>query len=221
MRTSVIVVSFRRLARLRRILEAWQNETHDVWLCDCSESGIQDVPDGVRVVRFRPDPGNRVRHAVALLTSGDLVIKADDDVMPRPGLVADFEAAEAMTRPAILGIHGRTFHGPDYYRDTRIVSAQTVQEPTRVDFVGVMTAAPRPFLAMDLAGCETPIEDLYWQMEKYPGVRKFVIPTNKFQTLQESRDAGRLCASSEARAVRKRYYAIQWVRNYKKPDRLC
>jgi len=221
MRTSVVVVTYRRLASLWRILEAWRNESADVWLCDCSKNGVQDVPAGVKVVRAVPDPGNRIRHAVALMTDGDLVIKADDDVLPRPGLAADFVAAYEKTGPAILGVHGRTFQGRDYYRSTTIVGARDITEPTRVGFVGVVTASPRPFLAMDLRDCGTEIEDLYSQMKAYPGVCKYVIPTDRFITLPESTDAGRLCASSTGRAVRQKFYELLYVRNYQKPDGFC
>ncbi|MCK9598408.1 MAG: hypothetical protein WC583_02780 [Candidatus Omnitrophota bacterium] len=220
MNVSVVVVTYRRLLRLPEILAAWLKETPDVWLCDCSRAGARGIPTGVKVVRFSPDPGNKVRHAVAMLTEGELVIKADDDIIPRPGLVADFIAAYRKTGPAILGIHGRTFHGRDYYRDTKLYGAKEQKAPLKVDFVGVITCTPRAFLGMDLRGCETEIEDLFWQMEKYPTTSKYVIPTDKFMHLPESRDAERLCAPGPARAIRRKYYERWYVRNYRPADRI-
>lgn len=219
MKVSVVVVSYRRLERLPEILAAWLKEAPDVWLCDCSRPGAKGIPAGVKVVRFTPDPGNKVRHAVALLTEGDLVIKADDDIMPKPGLVADFVKAHAEVGPAILSIHGRTFHGRDYYRDTRLIGAKSVHSSLRVDFVGVITCAPRELLSMDLRGCATEVEDLFWQMEKYPKAAKYVIPTDKFVNLPESKDARRLCAPGPARAIRRKYYDFWYVRHYRNPER--
>ncbi len=216
MKVSVVVVTYRRLERIAEILAAWQRESPDVWLCDCSRRGVRNAPPGVHIARFWPDPGNKVRHAAALLTDGDLVIKADDDIIPRPGLVADFIKAHEKVGPAILSIHGRTFHGRDYYRDTKLYGAKGQAAPLKVDFVGVITCAPRALLPMDLRGCATEIEDLFWQMEKYPQAAKYVIPTDKFMNLPESRDAHRLCAPGPARSVRRAYYERWYLRNHRK-----
>jgi len=206
MSTSVVLVTYRRLARLEDIVRAWLAESSDVWLCDCSAGGAGINVPGLKLARFSPDPGNRTRHAVALLTSGDLVIKADDDVMPRPGLVADFECHMAKLGPAILGIHGRRFYGPDYYRDTRHFGSKELEAPLEVQFVGVVTCSPREYLPMDLRDCATEVEDLYWQMACYPNVRKFVIKTDRFVHLAESKDDGRLCANPRARRTRESFY---------------
>jgi len=218
MKISVVVVTYRRRERIAEILSAWLRETPDVWLCDCSRPPVRDVPAGVHYVRFAPDPGNRVRHAVATLTSGDLVIKADDDIVPKPGLAADFARHAPALGPAILGIHGRTFQGRDYYRDTTLYCGKHVARPLRVDFCGVITCSPRAFLPMDLDGCATEVEDLFWQMRCHRNAPKFVIPTDKFSNLPECKDAGRLCHSPEARQARRKFYEYWWVRNYRKPD---
>jgi hypothetical protein len=210
------------MEHLSEILAAWLKQSQDVWLCDCSAAGAKGLPPGVKIVRFVPDPGNRVRHSVATLTSGDIVIKADDDVMPAAGLADDFARNMEKIGPAILGIHGRTFHGRDYYRDTELFSAKHIgDKPKRVDFVGVVTCAPRAFLAMDLRRCDSQIEDLYWQMECYPKIPKYIIPTTHFENLPESRDAGRLCGDRPARLIRRQYFERWYIRNYKPADRLA
>ena len=215
MKTSVVVVTYRRLKNLGRILEAWLAETPDVWLCDCSEAGFEtSLP--VKILRTTPDPGNRIRHAVAaLMTEGDLVIKADDDVLPRPGLAADFVAAACTCGPGIFGIHGRTFQGPHYYAQTTMVGAKQLQAPQPVDFVGVVTASPREFLPMDLRDCPSAVEDLYWQMACYPRAPKYVISSQAFMNLAESKDQGRLCGTPESRAVRVAYFRELYERNYR------
>jgi len=209
MSVSVVVVTYRRLRSLGRILEAWLQETPDVWLCDCSLAGFEtSLP--VKIVRAVPDPGNKIRHAVATMTSGDIVIKADDDILPLPGIAADFAENMKKVGPAILGIHGRTFEGPEYYGRTTLYGGKGVEEskagPKRVDFVGVMTCSDRMFLAMDLRDCRTEVEDLYWQMEQYPQVPKYVIPTRNFMNLPESKDAGRLCGTAPSREIRAAYF---------------
>ena len=216
MKVSVVIVTYRRFDNLRRIIDTWLAETPDVWLCDCSENGVPFSVSDVHHCRFYPDPGNRVRHAVATLTSGDIVIKADDDILPRPGLAADFVKHMGTLGPSILGIHGRIFRGPRYYGNTKHYGSKSITKPLRVHFVGVTTCAPREYLAMDLRGCDTETEDLYWQMKCYPKVPKYVIQTDKFMNLPESKDSGRLCQSPKARAVRERFYREYYLKHYAK-----
>lgn len=216
-KASVVVVTCRRIARVPEILAAWLKQTSDVWLCDCSPRGVPGIPVGVHVARFSPDPGNKVRHAVALLTEGNLVIKADDDIMPLPGLIADFQKWREKLGPCIMGIHGRTFNGPDYYRDTTLYAAHMLAEPMRVDFLGIITCADRRFLEMDLRGCGTPIEDLFWHNYRHVGAPKFIVPTKAYNNnLPESRDAGRLCANQPGRTERRVFYTQCWERSYKR-----
>lgn len=215
MTVSAVIVTYRRLDHLDQVLKGWLRETPDVWLCDCSQNGYKcTLP--VNIIRANPDPGNKIRHAVALLTSGDLVIKADDDLVPLPGLAAAFINAQAtLPGPAILGIHGRRFLGPHYYGQTKMVGQGKYDMPQPVDFVGVITGAPRALLAMDLRGCANEVEDLFWQMVWYPNVKKWVIPTKGLvQHLPESFDKDRLCGGRQSREIRQRFYAEWYGRNY-------
>lgn len=215
MRVSVVVVTYRRLKRINDVLTAWLVETPDVWLCDCSKEGVKTkLP--IKIIRARPDPGSKIRHAVATLTSGELVIKSDDDVMPRPGIVNAFIRHARKFGPGIYGIHGRIFKGPDYYYKTRLFGSKQLKKPQPVDFVGVMTCTTRGYLPMDLRDCPSEVEDLYWQMRCYPKAKKYVIVTDKFMHLSESKDAGRLCASKPSRLMRQHFYKHWYEKNYER-----
>lgn len=211
-RVSVVIVTYRRLQRLESILRAWLDQTPDVWLCDCSYEGFlhgdlrREGVLPIKYIRAFPDPGNRIRHAIATITQGDFVIKADDDILPMPGLIDDFREYAAEFKDSILGIHGRLFSGPDYYKDTIMITGKGIKRPQAVDFLGVLTFSPRQFLPMDLRGCETPIEDLWWGNIMYPGVPKIVIPSNKYESMSESKDPERLCANKNAREMRQKFY---------------
>jgi len=223
MNVSVVVVTYRRLESLDKILLAWLNETPDVWLCDCSPGGFNTTLP-IKIIRAIPDPGSKIRHAVATLTEGDIVIKADDDIIPFPGLAADFVINMERVGPAILSVHGRKFRGPSYYSNTVMFGSKGVtagqygqpgSEPQEVDFVGVITCAPRELLPMDLVGCKSEIEDLFWQMGKYPDAKKYVIPTTNYTNLKESKDDRRLCApGTESRIIRSAYYKKMYEANY-------
>lgn len=215
MNVSVVVVAYRRFGHMEKLLAGWLRQTPDVWLCDCSKDGFKtSLP--VKIVHAWPDPGNKIRHAVALLTAGDLVIKADDDIIPGATLVAQFVKAYEAKGDAIYGIHGRRFHGPRYYtRDTQLFGPGNANGVQEVDFVGVITASPRKYLPMDLRRCHTEIEDLYWQMEVYPSVKKYVIGTKDVYHLPECMDAGRLCGTAgPSRRIRQLYYQEMYRKHY-------
>lgn len=209
-RVSVVVVSYRRKENLGRIIPAWLSQTTDVWLCDCSREGIR-YPD-INYAYFYPDPGNKARHAVSLLTNGDFVIKADDDVLPKPGLIKDF--LDHSYLGGILGLMGRTFLGPIYYGKTGVYRAREISIPQRVGMVGILTFTPRQYLAFDLKGCLTSVEDLFWQMKAYPEAKKYVIPTKAYEQLPESNDAGCLFKNKKARAEREVFYSKYFRMHY-------
>lgn len=211
-KVSVVIPAYRRLKNLSQILEAWLMQTRDVWLCDSSESFTTKLP--IHHVRFHPDPGNKTRHAVSLLTNGDYVIKADDDVMPKPGLIRAF--LEQARLGGILGLMGRTFHGQKYYGNTKVVRAREISKPQKVDMVGIMTFTPREYLAFDLKGCITSTEDLFWHMKAFPEVPKYVIPTDKYIQLPESNDAECLFKNKGARVEREGFYKKYYRLNYER-----
>ena len=207
---SVVISTYRRLENLEPILEAWLAQTRDVWLADSSGKFETSLP--INHVRFSPDPGNKTRHAVSLLTDGDCVIKADDDVIPKPGLIEAF--LEHSHLKGVLGLMGRMFLGDKYYGKTKVFRARELAQVQRVDMVGILTFTPRRFLPFDLRGCNTPIEDLFWHMKAFPRVPKYVIPTDKYDQLPESNDKGCLFKSKAARKERERFYQKYYKENY-------
>jgi len=211
-KVSVVIVTYRRIANLEKIISAWLNETSDVWLCDSSGKFKANLP--INYVRFSPDPGNRARHSIALLTDGDYVIKADDDLLPKPGLINDFIKNWNQNKNGILGLHGRKFKGENYYKNTQAYVADKVNKATEVDFVGICTFTSRSNLAFDLKGCESPIEDLFWQMKFFPHIKKWVIPSKHFKKLPESNDKECLFYNPEARKIRENFYRKYYRMNY-------
>jgi len=209
-KVSVVIVSYRRKANLERIIKAWLEQTPDVWLCDCGVNLRTDLP--IKIIKFNPDPGNKVRHAISLLTSGDYVIKADDDFLPKPGLINDFLK---WYKTGIIGIHGRKFLGKSYYRNTRATESKKVDKMTEVDFVGICTFTSRAYLAFDFKGCLTPIEDLFWQMKAFPDIKKWIIPTKNYEKLKESNDKDCLFYNSTARQIREKFYNKYYLENYR------
>ena len=213
-KVSVIVMTYRRLTNLEKILRAWLAQTPDVWLCDSSNEFKMDLP--IHHVRFSPDPGTKVWHAVALLTEGDFILLAGDDVLPLPGIIDDLINGWKQVKGGIVDIHGRIFLGPNYYKETKVIEGNRISSPRKVDFTGNMTLSPRQYLGFDLKGCSTPIEDLFWHMKVCPTVPKWVIPTKKYTTLPEAFEKECLFYNKEAREVRSKFYKEYYLKNYKR-----
>jgi len=211
---SVVVVTYRRLKNLERILKAWLEQANEVFLADCSGGKFKTALP-ITHIQISPDIGNKARHATALLTNGDYVIKADDDLLPKPGLVRDFLDNWYWQNGGILGLIGRKFSGESYYKNTQFFKASEVKEMTEVDFVGVCTFTSRDNLAFDLRGCDNPIEDLFWQMKAFPYIRKWVIPTKNYENLPECNDKDCLFHNLKAKKIREAFYNKYYLRNYR------
>ena len=217
MRISVIVVTYRRLLALEKILRAWLTQTPDVWLADSSNKFTTELP--IHHVRFSPDPGSKTWHAVALLTEGEFVVKACDDVLPEPGFLDDLIKGWQQVKGGMVGIHGRRFFGPSYYKNTSPIIAHSISSPQKVDFIGNTTLSPRQYLAFDLKGCVSPVEDIFWCMKAFPKVPKWIIPTKRYINLQESEDEKSLFRNNEARKIRESFYREYYLKNYNKEQK--
>jgi len=209
---SVVVVTYRRIETLESVLQAWLEQTADVVLADCSNHFETNLP--ITHIKFKPDLGNKTRHAAALLTTGDYVIKADDDIMPKPGLIQDFCDAYKRRGDGIFGLLGRVFQGDSYYKKTSAYRSFQLKSDVPVDFVGVTTFTPRKYLPFDLKGCLSPIEDLFWQMKCYPKAPKWVVATDKYENLKTASDESCLFHSTEARRIREEFYRKYYLKNY-------
>jgi len=211
-RVSVVVMTCRRLSNLERILQAWLAQTPDVWLVDSSSEFMTELP--IHHVRFSPDPGSKIWHATALLTEGDFVVKACDDALPEPDFLDDLIKGWQKVKGGMVGIYGRKFLGPSYYKNTKHVIANRISSPQKVGFIGNVTLTPRQYLAFDLKGCLTPFEDIFWHMKAFPGVPKWIIPTRRYTNLPESNDKNCLFRNSEARKIREKFYREYYLKNY-------
>ena len=211
---SVCIVTHRRLNTIEEVCKAWLREPiTELILCDCSVEGALLGTEDSRFtqVRFSKDMGNRTRHAIALLSCGDYVIQADDDVMPAAGFTADLINGLEQTKADIVGVIGRVFHNATY-KDGGFYAANLIAEPVETSFVGVVYCSQRHVLAFDMREMETPINDLYWCIGAMPYAVKYVVPTKKYSNLKTSGDADCLFHSEAASKVRQAYYE----KHYKK-----
>jgi len=216
---SVVITTYHpaRRAGLDTILRKWlANPVEEVWVLDGSGQFKSTVSDPRLLVFNMPkDLGPGMDYAMAALTQGDLVVLADDDVLPGPGLVAEMADGWAKTGRGLVGLIGRTFHGPLYKGDTKFYAARNVDEPVRVGFVGVVILAERSYLGFDVRGLTRNADDLFWQMQVFPKVGKWVAPAKDYLNTPEASDnCSAMYRTLALKEERQAYYEKWWRQNY-------
>jgi hypothetical protein len=232
---SVIIMTHDRRGSVAEVCAAWMKQPVDqVWLVDggdpkvlpsYSNAGNTALYAMATDSRFEywplwKDHGTRTDYALALLTDGDFIILADDDVLPEPGFAKDLHDGFHAAGGDIVGIMGRQFNGPRYYEDTRYFRADAVTQPLQVGFVGVVYFASRALFGFDTRGMGRNVDDLWWQMRERPDARKWVVPSKSYRDLPCSmrgmfHDNGRLRKQREIfyRECYEKHYApkgLQW-----------
>lgn len=215
---SVVIVTHRRTDTIRQIVESWLAQpVEEVILCDCTQGQIINgmIPDQVKIVSFRPDLGNRTRHAIALLTEGDFVCQADDDFIPTKGFIQDLYSQQ-QELGGMVGIIGRRFIGSKYYGGTQFFASNKIPHPVPVDMVGVCYFSDRSALAYDMRGMANPINDLFWCCYAKPDIVKHVAATHSYRNLPVCVDGDCLFHDPHAREVRESFYQKVWESTYER-----
>ena len=215
---SVIVTTYRRYDTLGEVLQGWvDNEPDQLWVIDNSNKYRLEGRHYGKVTLFSMpiDLTTRIDYAFASLTDGDLVLLADDDFVAEPGLIEDLYNGWKSVG-GIVGLCGRTFHGPNYKGDTKWYSSLKVTELQRTGSLGVAYFTPREYLGFDTRGMDTIDDDLFWLMNQCPKVPKHVVPTKKFRNLETCEDADCLFhAPKVQRDIRDSRYREYYLKNYK------
>lgn len=224
---SVLITTYRRMDSIGSVVGAWlEQPVGQVWLIDGSGGQALDRvrPEHQQDSRFEywplwRDHGTRTDYALAHLTDGERIILADDDVVPLKGFTDDILRGHREVAGDIVGIIGRTFHGPRYYQDTRYYRSDQIDAPKQVGFVGVVYCAERVWFGFDTRGQHRNCDDLWWQMRVHPAARKWVVPTQAYQDLPAARDG--MFHSPALRKARERFYEEMWRTHYATTGRIA
>ena len=215
---SVLVTTYHpdRWQSLGMISSAWLDQpVEQVWVLDNrGNQGHVRSDDGFAFWPLPCDLKTRADYGVALLTDGDLIICADDDIVPQPGFAQDLVDGMDATGAGFVGVIGRVFDDPEY-RKTTFYRASKIDEPKCVDFTGVCYMAKRKYFGFDTRGMPVNADDL-WHCRRYPEASKFVIPTDKYENLPACNDGTAMFKNPELAAQRQAYYA-EWYREAFEP----
>lgn len=206
----VIATHPARYGTVGQVVRAWLGlkEIDDVILAIGGQGGGHSIPWEVKVHNYDPDPGNKIRFASGKLAKNQRIILADDDVIPKPGLIDDYlKARIKLFRSPFMGILGKKFDNPEYLKCTHY-RADEINEVKEVGFVGVMYFINTWKLNFSMQGLNhIAIDDLYWQLLCYPDKKKYVFPTKNYEDLWPTcNDKTAIFKNMDNRKVRQDFY---------------
>lgn len=212
-KVSVVITTCRDRGHLFEIIKTWLGFGVDVYLADGRPYYEGDLYNhkNFHWYEFKPDPGNKIRFATAQLTTTPYVILADDDFLPKPGLIEDFFKYK---KYGFMGIIGKEADNPDYRKCT-FHRADKLNEPVRTAFIGVCYFVQRDLLQFDYAELNNrAVDDLYWQLDKFPTVPKWVIPTKNYKNIfPDCNDKESIFKDPQSRKYREDYWRDWYNRN--------
>lgn len=217
---SVIITTYVRYGTLDRVIAGWLGQPADqIWLLD-GAGKFKTAHQDPRLLVFNlpADLGTKMDYAFALLTDGDLVCLADDDVIVKPGFLNDLYQTWKL-KDGIVGIIGRTFHGPTYWGQTKFYRASLLKMAQKVDFCGVIYFAGRGLFGFDVRGLPRNCDDLWWQMKIHPTIPKHVAATARYENLPAASDGTAMYKDPVLRQQRQDFYKIYYIKNYSNPER--
>jgi len=215
---SVIITTYRRFKNLERIYLAWlEQPVKEVWILNGNKNKKLDYGDHPKGMIFNmpKDFGTKMDYAFALLTIGDYIILADDDVLPKKGFTEDLFRGWKKVGGGIVGVIGRQFLGKRYGK-SHFYRASEITEPMRVDFCGIIYFAPRKYFGFDVCGMPRNCDDLWWHLKVFPDVPKHVVPSKKYIDLPECRDKTAMWKNPKLRAQRRDFFKEYYVLKDKK-----
>lgn len=214
---SVILTCFRRFENLAAIMAAWKAEPEVDELILWDNSGSQlIVPDDSAAdwhIRSSLNFGARSRYLIAPAAKNEIIMLADDDLMPGPGLVADMLRMHCRDQMTSTG--GRIFTG-GYYQSRRVDADNITVVYANVDFV--LTHACMVYkehlLGFDCSAISWACDDLY--VQGHLRNLQYVVPrTSRYRILPEASDENALCAqpgaTEEKERVWREYYGPKEV----------
>lgn len=223
---STIITTYpARYAAAEQALEGWVEQPVDqIWILDgggAFRPKNQELLKDHRVAIFRMpyDLGPKMDMAMALLTEGDMIFLADDDLEPLAGLTEEMYRGWLSVGGGIAGLIGRTFEGPEYKGGTTFYAARDIDKPIRVGFAGVAFLTTRDVFGFDVRNLPRNADDIWMQMKALPDLPKWVIPTKAYANHKAASDGSAMYRNPELKAQRANFYREQYLEKYEPTGR--
>jgi hypothetical protein len=185
---TTILTKYMRPECFGEIVEAWRCEVEEVIVWNNGPYPEPRHQPGVLVVECSENIGAKAKLFAAGLAANDVVILADDDMLPRSGIVGDLWRFHGPDR--MVGVFGRKFRND--YRHARRYWGKEIAEPMQVDCLGtgLCMLEKRWLLGPDFRTYPDYI-DLYFEYDHAipAGLKELVVvPTRAYEHLPCSRD---------------------------------
>lgn len=196
---TTILTVYRRFERIYEIIRAWEEQVDNIIVLDNSGSF---VCDDVLVLSSNKNLGPQGKYPLSFL-GDEIIIYADDDILPKPGLVEDMK--KVWNEKRIVSILGKQFTGTSYYTSSCFYGHE-LKEPLRVDWVGGgCTMVHRRYGAVAVKECPSmTLDDIWW--ENQTDCEYWIAPTNKYEFLSVGFGEDALHKSAEIKIKREEYY---------------
>lgn len=129
---TLILVSWKRFKNLDRIIETWLKEPEITEVILWDNSGKYQTTRDITVINSQVNYNLSIRYAIAAMAKNDIVLNADDDILPGKGLPAKFLAHFAEDR--MLGISGIQWGGS--WGESTMLQGNKFARAKRIDYIG-------------------------------------------------------------------------------------
>lgn len=206
MKVSLVSVCYQRFDRYEEILSEWMKQADEILVFDNSGKFKTDLD--VTVISSTRNFGPQGKYPLGLYARNNIVMFADDDIMPKPGLVEDY--LKYYKHKYAIGILGRVFDGKSYYGTEGSTGywGHEIDKLQQVDWLGGgLTMVSRGLCGVPVMECpHMTIDDMWWEHHFPENIEMYVIPTDKYEFLEEGYKDDALHKSDEIVKYREEYY---------------
>lgn len=195
---SVIITVWRRFKYLPEIISGWCAQADELIIWDNSGNfKTHGIADNVLVINSSRNLGDPAKFQAVTLAKNDWVIIADDDVLPKPGLVSELRDAiqklsHYLWEDRIFGYFGRMLL-PHSYRESPTIQGTDIKTVTEVPWIGQLYFGHRSNFIFDSPyWISSILSDLYWiqYLREKKGERPqiCILPSQIYKQTDECRD---------------------------------
>jgi len=214
-KVSLLIPVYKRFNSLPAIIDAWLPQVNELLVWDNS-IGEWDpdlslfANDKITIVAGNKNYGGQIKFMAPILLKNELVLIADDDIVPEEGFVDEllfyWNSIPHPVNEKIISIFGKDYQ----IRQNKETEMQELDQtfytarkkfkngPStkvthigQVDFVGRLYFGVRRNFVTDMSGCDRLLDDLWWirQLSRFnTDCKMYVVPATKWHNSDEEGD---------------------------------